>query len=91
MNGKISLKGAADEQGYEIITHELDKKQVMIISGGSIIGDVYGLFWLLDRLKVYKQVPEINEVRVPAMKIRFTGGGASEEGLRDLGERRGIR
>jgi len=83
LSGQISLKGSGDEQGYEIITLTLDKKQVMVISGGSVIGEVYGLFRLLDRLRVFKKVPDINEIRVPAMKIRFTGGGANEEGLRD--------
>ena len=72
-----------DPQGFEIITIKKESSQTLLVSGGSITGDVYGLFWIIDRIKVYKHVPEINCRRIPAMKIRFTGGGANEEDLRN--------
>ncbi len=82
-NNSINLKVVEDPQGYEIKTTVLKNNRIIIVSGGSIIGDVYGLFWVLDRLKVYRKIPEINVVRIPEMKIRFTGSGNDEEGMRN--------
>ncbi len=79
---QISLKELADEQSYEIVTTNIDSKRVMIISGGSILGDVYGLYWLWDRLKVFPALPDINVFREPALKIRFAGG-ENEESMRN--------
>ena len=66
--GKIQLQGVNDPQGYEIITKKIDGKRVMIVSGGSIIGDVYGLYWIWDRIRVFKKLPEINVNRIPKLK-----------------------
>jgi len=76
--GKIKLSGVKNEQGYEIITKVINGNKVMIVSGGSIIGDVYGLYWIWDRLRVLKELPDINVKRAPEMKIRLTGGGNTE-------------
>jgi hypothetical protein len=77
-DGKIQLSGITEKQGYEIITKVIDGHKVMIVSGGSIIGDVYGLYWLWDRLRVFKELPDINVSRLPKLKIRFTGGETKE-------------
>jgi hypothetical protein len=76
--GKIKLSCLTENQGYEIITKVIDGNKLMIVSGGSIIGDVYGLYWLWDRLRVLKELPDINVTRVPNLKIRFTGGESKD-------------
>ena len=76
--GKIKLQGVDDPQGYEIITKVINGNKTIIVSGGSLIGDVYGLYWIWDRIKVYKELPEINVKKVPDLKIRFTRGGSKE-------------
>jgi len=82
-SNSIKLIALDDPQGYEIVSTVINNSRIIIVSGGSIIGDVYGLFWILDRLKVYKDIPEINDVRIPKMKIRFTGSGSDEEAMRN--------
>jgi len=69
---KIQLAGVADPQGYEIITTDIDGGKAIVVAGGSIIGDVYGLYWIWDRLRVFKKLPDINVKREPALKIRYT-------------------
>ncbi len=76
--GKIKLQGIEDSQGYEIVTTTVDGNKIMAVSGGSILGEVYGLYWILDRMKVFKKIPDINITRIPELKIRFTGGGTKE-------------
>ncbi|MCK5468705.1 MAG: hypothetical protein KAI99_09350, partial [Cyclobacteriaceae bacterium] len=68
--GKLILEDVNGEQGFEIVTKSIDGKKVMVVSGGSILAEVYGLFWISDRLKVTGNVPDINTVREPELKIR---------------------
>ncbi|NIA31026.1 MAG: hypothetical protein GWP06_14070, partial [Actinobacteria bacterium] len=90
--GLITLQKLDDEQGYEIISKNIDGNRLMIVSGGSVIGDVNGLYWIWDRLRVYKTLPEINIVRVPALKTRISlawgrhgsGGNSREEMINAL-------
>ena len=84
--GVVQLRGVADEQGYEIITGKTEGGRFLIISGGGIIGNVYGLYWLWDRMRVTRTIPDINVIRVPALKTRMSlawgrrpFGGGSEE------------
>ena len=82
----ISLKGVDNEQGYEIITSKTENGKVMVVAGSSMIGNVYGLYWLWDRMRVYKTIPDINVIRIPALKTRMSlawgrrpfGGGSKE-------------
>jgi len=75
-NSVISLQVVDDEQGYEIITNKNE----------NVIGNVYGLYWLWDRMRVYKTIPDINVIRIPALKTRMSlawgrrpfGGGSKE-------------
>jgi hypothetical protein len=59
-----------DEQGYEIISKNWKNKRIVLVAGGSLIGDVYGLYWILDRILINKSLPEINVRRIPELKIR---------------------
>ena len=70
--GRVKLQGMLDEQGYEIVTIGTKTSKIIILSGGSVIGNVYGLYWILDRMRVLKTVPEINVKREPLLKIRGT-------------------
>jgi len=79
--GAIQLETLAEPQAYQIRTLTIDGKRTVIVAGGSIIGDVYGLYWIWDRLRVQKCVPDLNVTHIPALKIRYAGGG-SEEALR---------
>ena len=83
---EISLEGVDDPQGYEIISIKSKKDKVILISGGSVIGNVYGLYWMWDRMRVYKEIPDINVIRTPALQTRMSlawgrraFGGGSEE------------
>ena len=64
----------------------------MVVSGGSILGDVYGIYWIRDRMLVCKELPDINITRIPALRIRMSlswgrsahGGGSKEDMRRAL-------
>ena len=85
----VDLRTVTDEQGYEIKTlHTDDDTRVLIVNGGSLLGDVYGLYWIWDRLRVYKDIPSIDTLRIPALQIRHPpqakgAPGKSKEGLRN--------
>ncbi len=77
----LSLSNIDHEQGFEIKTiHENNAKRIFV-SGGSLIGDVYGLYWIWDRLCVYRKIPDIDVVRIPKLEIRFAGG-ETEDAIR---------
>ena len=76
--GKIKLERVGDEQRYQIRTVAADGGRTIIVAGSSVIGDVYGLYWIWDRLRVLKELPDINITRVPKLNIRFTGGETKE-------------
>ncbi|MCK5699630.1 MAG: hypothetical protein KAI29_00690, partial [Cyclobacteriaceae bacterium] len=88
----IILQGVEDPQGYEIITSNTKHGKLMLISGGSVIGNVYGLYWIWDRMRVYRTIPDINIIRNPALKTRMSlawgrrafGGGSKETMQRAL-------
>jgi hypothetical protein len=78
-NNDLKLNGNSCEQAYEIISKTIDRQKIMIVSGGSALGEAYGLFWILDRLKVNGEMPEINTMREPELKIRFSSGGSKAQ------------
>jgi len=85
-SGDLALQGGGDDQGYEIRTLGLDGNRTVVVAGNSVIGDVYGLYWVWDRIRVHKHIPHIDVVRTPAMKIRvgaawgrFGFGGRTKE------------
>lgn len=67
----LSRNAPEHEQGYSIETVQVNDRRVISVAGGSMTGDVYGLYRLWDRLRVYRALPDINETRVPAMPIRM--------------------
>ncbi|NIA31761.1 MAG: hypothetical protein GWP06_17860 [Actinobacteria bacterium] len=67
---KIRLQGIDNPEGYEIMTRDINGNRIIVVAGGSLIGDVYGLYWIWDRLRVYKKIPELNVKRAPVFKIR---------------------
>jgi len=71
-NHTLALQGIKDEQGYEIITREINGRRVIVVAGGSLIGDVYGLYWLWARLRVFKGLPDIQTRREPDLPIRVS-------------------
>lgn len=75
----IQLSKLVEEQSFQIITTKISSNLVMIFAGGSILGEVYGLFWLNDRLKVHGTITNINTVRKPELKIRFTGANTKAQ------------
>ncbi|NIA29150.1 MAG: hypothetical protein GWP06_04450, partial [Actinobacteria bacterium] len=87
-SNKISLKSVSDKQGFEIITREIGGIKMMIVAGGSVVGDVNGLYWLWDRIRVHKKIPDINVIRTPELKIRVAAANSKEEIRHAL--RRGI-
>ncbi|HQK78020.1 MAG TPA: hypothetical protein PKZ25_17630, partial [Candidatus Hydrogenedentes bacterium] len=50
--GALALSGVTKPDGYEIVTMPGDGGRTMVVAGGSVLGDVYGLYWLWDRLRV---------------------------------------
>ncbi|VAX27508.1 hypothetical protein MNBD_IGNAVI01-1397 [hydrothermal vent metagenome] len=70
--GTVRLNGVDDPEGYEIVSAVTEGHRVVVVAGGSTIGDVYGLYWIWDRIRVYKNIPELNVKREPSLKIRYT-------------------
>ena len=70
-SGLIGAGGVADAEAYAIATVEEGGSRTVVVAGGSVIGDVYGLYWIWDRMRVEGRIPDINTVRTPAMKIRL--------------------
>lgn len=89
-SGVLTVPAPGNQQGYALQTVTHDGRRIVYVAGGSIVGDVYGVYWLWDRLRVYRMLPELNETRVPAMEIRMGAawgrsgpGGRTKEELRD--------
>jgi hypothetical protein len=87
--GVLGRESVEDEEGYAIQTIDRDGRRIVAVRGGSILGDVYGLYWILDRLQVHRTLPEINVTRIPAMKQRVAAawgrrglGGSTQEQMR---------
>lgn len=78
----IGIESMTDPQGFQIRTETIDGNRTIAIAGGSIAGDVYGLYWLWDRLRVFKEIPDLDVERVPALEIR-SGGGPSKQDMRN--------
>jgi len=89
-SGILTLSAPDNQQGYALQTVAQDGRKIVSVSGGSVIGDVYGVYWLWDRLRVYRVLPELNATRVPAMTLRMGAawgrsgpGGRTKEELHD--------
>ena len=80
--GSLKLVGVRDPQGFEIRTVAAQGRRTIVVAGASSQGDVYGLYWIWDRLGVMKEIPDFDVFRTPALPIRLTGG-TNETGLRN--------
>lgn len=76
-------------EGYEIRTLNRNGYRILIIAGASIAGDVHGLYWLWDRMRVARGIPDINTLREPAVEVRLGAawgrnahGGGDEDQMR---------
>ena len=58
--GNVTLKEVENPEGFAIATRPLGEGRQMIVSGGSAQGIAYGLYWIGDRLRVYKSMTDIN-------------------------------
>ena len=79
-----------DAQGYAIVSFPEGERRVVVVAGGSVIGDAYGVYWLWDRIRVHRMLPEVNVVRRPALPVRVAAawgrrgmGGSSKEQMRN--------
>lgn len=71
LNGTIQLQDVSDKQGFQIQTIQRPSGRIVVVAGGSAIGDAYGLYWLWDRMRVFKHIPDLDLTRIPAVRIRF--------------------
>ena len=69
---KTDLSPHAHPQGYRIRALRDDGLTVVVVAGGSLIGDVYGLYWIWDRLRVTGHVPTVDVDHAPALETRYT-------------------
>jgi hypothetical protein len=69
---KLVLEKNIISQGFQISTTKINGRKIIVISGGDILGNVYGLFWLCDRIRVNDSIPDINVIREPESKIRIS-------------------
>jgi hypothetical protein len=79
--GVVSFEGVSNPQGFEIRPVRISGARAMVVAGGSVEGDVYGLYWLWDRLRVFKSVPELEVQREPALVVR-SGNATTLKALR---------
>ena len=69
-DGALELERVDDAQGYTVRTVTRDGRRIVAVAGGSVIGEVYGLYWVRDRIRVHRRLPDINVTRIPALKVR---------------------
>ena len=88
--GRLALHGADHPEGYEITTLRDGEHRTIVIAGGSAAGDVYGLYWVWDRLRVLGEVPNIDTRRAPELGIRFTRTVVKDEAAIRMALRYGL-
>jgi len=70
--GNVEIRKFNNPEGYQIVSKKFADGRKIFVSGGSISGDVYGLYWIWDRLRVHKKMTDINVFREPALPVRYT-------------------
>lgn len=60
------------EDGFRIASKSAKGGRIMLVSGADVTGAVYGLYRIWDRMRVYKEIPDINELREPKLKVRVS-------------------
>ena len=77
--GALRLEEMQNPEGFEIRPANLPGRRVLVISGGGPAGEVYGVYWLWDRVRVAHAVPDLDVRREPAFYVRSGGGTSIEE------------
>ncbi|MFV2068079.1 MAG: hypothetical protein ACC645_13985 [Pirellulales bacterium] len=77
--GKLDLRGVDVSDGFEIRALSAGDGTTLVVAGGSLIGDAYGLYWLWDRVQVHETMPRLNVRRQPALKVRHASGENAEQ------------
>ncbi|MCC6490507.1 MAG: hypothetical protein IT364_23685 [Candidatus Hydrogenedentes bacterium] len=78
--GAVRLVEIPNPEGFGIRPVKSEGRRVLVISGGGPAGEVYGVYWLWDRVRVAHAVPELDVRREPAFYVR-SGGGTSIEDM----------
>jgi len=78
-DGQVRLEGVTEPHAFEMRTVRSQETRLLVVAGGSVLGDVYGLYWLWDRMRVHKKIVDLNVIRKPAMPIRFAGADSPTE------------
>ena len=72
----------ADPQSFTIRTIDSPQGKRLIVLGADDAGTAYGLYWLWDRIRVTKTIPDLDVTRTPALTIRCSGA-TDKRSLRD--------
>ncbi|HPN36461.1 MAG TPA: hypothetical protein PK843_18300 [bacterium] len=59
-------------EGFKLMTVGQAPDKALLISGGSPLGVAYGLYWLYDRMRVSKTLPDLSVDKQPSLAIRMT-------------------
>lgn len=78
-NGTVRLHGVRDTQGYEIASVQEGDRRVIVVAGGSSLGDAYGLYRIRDRILVTGRIPTLNVREEPDLEHRYTRVRVSSE------------
>ncbi|MCC6698869.1 MAG: hypothetical protein IT365_24810 [Candidatus Hydrogenedentes bacterium] len=78
--GAVRLAEIPNPEGFEIRPVKSEGRRALVVSGGGPAGEVYGVYWLWDRVRVAHAVPELDVRREPAFYVR-SGGGTSIEDM----------
>jgi dienelactone hydrolase len=87
---RLGLKDIRHPQGFEITPGEQNGHRVLLVAGGSVVGEVYGLYWIWDRLQVEGRLPTVPVRRAPVLENRLSpawgrqgSDGATPEQMRN--------
>lgn len=78
----VKLELMSEPEGFVLQTVIVNGKKLIFVHSGSVTGEVYGLYWIWDRLRVFRQIPEMNCRRIPEVPVRYADGGMPDH-LRD--------
>jgi hypothetical protein len=68
----IGLEEIDHPQGYLIRTAAVEDRTIMLLVGGSVMGDIYGLYAIREQLRIHGEMTAINLVRKPSLQTRYT-------------------
>jgi hypothetical protein len=52
--------------------------KIILVSGGSILGEIFGLYRIYDRLKVFQTIPHLWMRHISRLGIRLSRGGTKK-------------